>query len=148
MEPEPPPPDPTSPSPPPATGPTAAFSEGSPAGGDGGAEGDEAGGFSAGLEPLWSLLFGDPAELEPMWSPPREFGVGAEFAAPDPEAEADVDDAEGPWDGAPWRSTGVVAGEGPATCTTTLLNPTPAAGFSDFSIAAWRPLLLQENQFT
>ncbi|KAG0517431.1 hypothetical protein BDA96_09G088900, partial [Sorghum bicolor] len=136
MEPEPPPPGPTSPSSPLATGPAAAASEGSPAGGDVRAEGDEAGGFSAGLEPLWSLLFGDPAELEPMWSPPREFGVGAEFASPDPEAEADVDDAEGPWDGAPWRSTGVVAGEGLATCTTTLLNPTLAAGFSEFSIAA------------
>ncbi|KAJ1262190.1 hypothetical protein BS78_09G088600 [Paspalum vaginatum] len=130
MEPPPPGLDPASSSSPPAIGPAAA--EGSPAGGDGGAaEGDEPGGFSAGLEPLWSLLFGDPAELEPMWSPPREFGVGVEFA--DPEAEAEVDDAEGPWDGAPWRSTGVVAGEGP---TTTLVHPAAATGLPEFAPAA------------
>ncbi|KAG2623795.1 hypothetical protein PVAP13_3KG081100 [Panicum virgatum] len=47
-----------------------------------------------------------------MWSPPRDFGVGAGFAAPEPDA--DEGDAEGPWDGAPWRSTGIVAGEGAA----------------------------------
>ncbi|RLN28488.1 DNA (cytosine-5)-methyltransferase 3-like isoform X1 [Panicum miliaceum] len=122
---EPPPPDSTSP---PATGPPAAAegSSPSPGGGDGGAaEGDgAAGGFSAGLEPLWSLLFGDPAELEPMWSPPRDFGVGvgAGFAAPEPDA--DEGDAEGPWDGAPWRSTGIVAGEG------------APAGFPEFEPAA------------
>ncbi|PAN16647.1 hypothetical protein PAHAL_3G074800 [Panicum hallii] len=115
---EPPPPDPTSP---PAISPPAAAegSSPSPGGGDG-----AAGGFSAGLEPLWSLLFGDPAELEPMWSPPRDFGVGvaAGFAAPEPDA--DEGDAEGPWDGAPWRSTGIVAGEG------------AAAGFPEFEPAA------------
>ncbi|TVU07148.1 hypothetical protein EJB05_47190, partial [Eragrostis curvula] len=102
MEEPPPPPDPISPS-----------AEGSPGGGA------EDGGFSAGLEPLWSILFGDPP-LEPMWSPPREFGVGEEFAGP----EAEVDDAGGgPWDGAPWRSTGVVPDERPAT------PPVPAVGF-------------------
>ncbi|XP_034585860.1 DNA (cytosine-5)-methyltransferase CMT2 isoform X2 [Setaria viridis] len=118
---EPPPPDPASP---PATGPAAE------APGDGAAEGDEAGGpgFSAELEPLWSQLFGDPAdELEPMWSPPREFGVvGAGFAAAPEEVEAEDGDgdAEGPWDGAPWRSTGLVAGEGGV--------PPPAAAPSGF----------------
>ncbi|WVZ97100.1 hypothetical protein U9M48_042658 [Paspalum notatum var. saurae] len=128
---EPPPPDPASPSLPPATGPGA--DEGSPAG-SGAAEGDEPGGFSAGLEPLWSLLFGDPAELEPMWSPPSEFGVGAEFAAP--EAEAEVDEAEGPWDGSLWRTTGVVAGEGPST---TLVHPAVATGLPEFASAATDP---------
>uniref|UniRef100_A0A0A8Y5Q2 DMT904 n=1 Tax=Arundo donax TaxID=35708 RepID=A0A0A8Y5Q2_ARUDO len=128
---EPPPPDPVSPS----SQPTAGAADASPGGGgDGdGAEGGEEGGFSAGLEPLWSLLFGDP-ELEPMWSPPRGFGVGAEFAAP--EAEAEVEDAGGPWDGAPWRSTGVVVGEGAAT---TLALPTVAAGFPEFETAASDP---------
>ncbi|XP_039836139.1 DNA (cytosine-5)-methyltransferase CMT2-like isoform X3 [Panicum virgatum] len=105
---EPPPPDPTSP---PATGSPAAAEGSSPSPGGGDGEAAE-GGFSAGLEPLWSLLFGDPEELEPMWSPPRDFGVGAGFAAPEPDA--DEGDAEGPWDGAPWRSTGIVAGEGAA----------------------------------
>ncbi|KAL6624503.1 hypothetical protein ACP70R_031824 [Stipagrostis hirtigluma subsp. patula] len=129
MEEPPPPPDPPiSPSSPPAS----AAADGSQGGDDGGEEG----GFSAGLEPLWSLLFGDP-ELEPMWSPPRGFGVsvGADFAAA--EADAEVDDAGGPWDGAPWRSTGVVAGEGAAS--TTLVPPTEAAGFPEFGPAASDP---------
>ncbi|KAF0927340.1 hypothetical protein E2562_031953 [Oryza meyeriana var. granulata] len=107
-----------------------AAAEGSPGGADDGAEGggEDAGGFSAGLEPLWTALFGSPEELEPMWSPPRGFGVvGAEFAAAEVEPEMDV--AGGPWDGAPWRSTGVVAGEGAATA---LLPPTAAAGFAEF----------------
>ncbi|XP_062179243.1 DNA (cytosine-5)-methyltransferase CMT2-like isoform X2 [Phragmites australis] len=124
---EPPPPDPSSPPAAPAA------AEGTPAGGDDDG-GPEEGGFSAGLEPLWSLLFGDP-ELEPMWSPPRGFGVGAEFAAP--EAEAEVDDAGGPWDGAPWRSTGVVPGEG---ASTTLVLPTAAASFEEFEPAASDPV--------
>ncbi|CAL4910919.1 unnamed protein product [Urochloa decumbens] len=119
MEPPPAPPDPTSPSSPPATGPDPGGS--SSPGGGGGAAGDEPG-FGAELEHLWSLLFGDPAELEPMWSPPREFGVGAGFAAP--EADAEEGDAEGPWDGALWRSTGLVAGEGASV--------PPAAGLPEF----------------
>ncbi|KAF8667003.1 hypothetical protein HU200_053174 [Digitaria exilis] len=123
---EPPPPDPTSPAP--DAGPVA----GSSSPGGGAAEGDDAAGeFGAelDLEPLWSLLFGDPAELEPMW----EFGAG--FAAP--EAEPEDGHAEGPWDGAPWRSTGVVAGEGAAN--TSLLgvpSPVAAAGFLELDPAA------------
>nr|CAB3459799.1 unnamed protein product [Digitaria exilis] len=122
----PPPPDPTSPAP--DAGPVA----GSSSPGGGAAEGDDAAGeFGAelDLEPLWSLLFGDPAELEPMW----EFGAG--FAAP--EAEPEDGHAEGPWDGAPWRSTGVVAGEGAAN--TSLLgvpSPVAAAGFLELDPAA------------
>ncbi|OEL35883.1 DNA (cytosine-5)-methyltransferase CMT2 [Dichanthelium oligosanthes] len=130
MEPPPPDPSPTSPSSPPAEA-------SSPGGGDAGAaEGDDAAGFSAGLEPLWSLLFGDPEELEPMWSPPRDFGVDVPgFAAPDPDADAEEEgDAEGPWDGAPWRSTGLVAGEGAAAAAT--LGVPPAAGFPAFEPAA------------
>uniref|UniRef100_A0A0D3G4P2 DNA (cytosine-5-)-methyltransferase n=1 Tax=Oryza barthii TaxID=65489 RepID=A0A0D3G4P2_9ORYZ len=117
-----PPPDPVSPPPP-------AADEGSP-GGDDGAE--DAGGFSAGLDSLWTALFGSPEELEPMWSPPRGFGVGAEFAAAEVEPEI-MDVAGGPWDGAPWRSSGVVAGEGAATA---LVPPTAAAGFAEFEPAA------------
>ncbi|CAN6358096.1 unnamed protein product [Urochloa humidicola] len=138
MEPPPAPPDPTSPSSPPATGPAAE-------GGGEGAEGDEAGGpgFGAELEHLWSLLFGDPAELEPMWSPPRDFGVGAGFAAP--EADADVDGhAEGPWDGAPWRSTELVPGEGavavPPAAGLPEFGADPAAGASPGAMLEVRPL--------
>lgn len=128
MEPPPPPP-------PPATGPTADGSS-SPPGYDGAAEGDEAGGpgfsFGAELEPLWSQLFGDPGdELEPMWSPPREFGGAGFAAAPLEDAEADDDDAdgdaEGPWDGAPWRSTGLVPCEGGGAAVAPA-----AAGFREF----------------
>src|SRR4051812_44396121 len=79
---------------------------------DTGPDGDEPdGGFSAGLEPLWSLLFGTPEELEPMWSPPRGFHVAADFAAAVPARDPLVDEGGGPWDGAAWRSTGLVAGE-------------------------------------
>ncbi|CAN6340137.1 unnamed protein product [Urochloa humidicola] len=143
MEPPPAPPDPTSPSSPPATGPDPGGSS-SPVGGEG-AEGDEAGGpgFGAELEHLWSLLFGDPAELEPMWSPQRDFGVGAGFAAP--EADADVDGhAEGPWDGAPWRSTGLVAGEGAVAVPPASGLPEfvadPAGGASPAAVLEVRPL--------
>uniref|UniRef100_A0A0D9WE21 DNA (cytosine-5-)-methyltransferase n=1 Tax=Leersia perrieri TaxID=77586 RepID=A0A0D9WE21_9ORYZ len=92
--------------------PPAAADDSPPGGGGGGGGGDgddgaeEAGGFRAGLEPLWTVLFGSPEELEPMWSPPRGF----EFDAA-PEVEPDMDVA-GAWDGLPWRSTGLVAGEG------------------------------------
>ncbi|KAL5202637.1 hypothetical protein ABZP36_013589 [Zizania latifolia] len=116
----PPPPDPISP---PAA-------EGSPGGDDGEEGGESAGGFSAGLEPLWTALFGSPEELEPMWSPPRGFGVGAEFASA--EVESEMEDGGGPWDGAPWRSTGVVAGEDAAMA---FVPPTAAAGFAEFELA-------------
>uniref|UniRef100_A0A0D9ZVW8 DNA (cytosine-5-)-methyltransferase n=1 Tax=Oryza glumipatula TaxID=40148 RepID=A0A0D9ZVW8_9ORYZ len=122
-----PPPDPVSPLPP-----AAAADEGSPGGGGGDDGAEDAGGFSAGLDSLWTALFGSPEELEPMWSPPRGFGVGAEFAAAEVEPEI-MDVAGGPWDGAPWRSSGVVAGEGAATA---LVPPTAAAGFAEFEPAA------------
>nr|XP_051181896.1 DNA (cytosine-5)-methyltransferase CMT2-like isoform X7 [Lolium perenne]XP_051181897.1 DNA (cytosine-5)-methyltransferase CMT2-like isoform X8 [Lolium perenne] len=114
------------PSPPPVA-------DGSPAA-DAGAGGEQAdGGFGAGLEPLWSLLFGTPEELEPMWSPPREFDVSAEFAAAVADPEPLVDDGGGPWDGAAWRSTGLVAGEG---STRALSPPTAAPGFAEFDLPA------------
>ncbi|XP_047090193.1 DNA (cytosine-5)-methyltransferase CMT2-like isoform X4 [Lolium rigidum] len=114
------------PSPPPVA-------DGSPAA-DAGPGGEQAdGGFGAGLEPLWSLLFGTPEELEPMWSPPREFDVSAEFAAAVADPEPLVDDGGGPWDGAAWRSTGLVAGEG---STRALSPPTAAPGFAVFDLPA------------
>ncbi|KAM0875569.1 hypothetical protein ACQ4PT_036690 [Festuca glaucescens] len=114
------------PSPPPVA-------DGSPAA-DAGAGGEQAdGGFGAGLESLWSLLFGTPEELEPMWSPPREFDVSAEFAAAVADPEPLVDDGGGPWDGAAWRSTGLVAGEG---STRALSPPTAAPGFAEFDLPA------------
>ncbi|KAF7042152.1 hypothetical protein CFC21_051827 [Triticum aestivum] len=113
------------PSPPPVA-------DGSPAA-DAGADGEEpAGEFSAGLEPLWSLLFGTPEELEPMWSPPRGFDVGAEFAAAAAGPDPLVDDGGGPWDGAEWRSTGLVAGEGVSATTRAPSPPTAAPGFAEF----------------
>ncbi|KAM3229351.1 hypothetical protein ACQJBY_060300 [Aegilops geniculata] len=113
------------PSPPPVA-------DGSPAA-DAGADGEEpAGEFSAGLEPLWSLLFGTPEELEPMWSPPRGFDVGAEFAAAAAGPDPLVDDGGGPWDGAEWRSTGLVAGEGLSATTRAPSPPTAAPGFAEF----------------
>ncbi|CAM0872582.1 unnamed protein product [Alopecurus aequalis] len=114
------------PSPPPVA-------DGSPAA-DAGANGEEAdGGFGAGLESLWSLLFGTPEELEPMWSPPRGFDVGADFAAAVADSEPLVDDGGGPWDGAAWRSTGLVAGEG---STRPPCPPTAAPGFAEFDLPA------------
>uniref|UniRef100_A0ACD5X0P7 Uncharacterized protein n=1 Tax=Avena sativa TaxID=4498 RepID=A0ACD5X0P7_AVESA len=114
------------PSPPPAA-------DGSPAA-DAGADGEDAnGGFSAGMESLWSLLFGTPEELEPMWSPPRGFDVGAEFAAAVADPEPLGDDGGGPWDGAAWRSTGLVAGEGSTRAPS---PPTAAPGFAEFELLA------------
>ncbi|KAL6864864.1 hypothetical protein ACP4OV_016015 [Aristida adscensionis] len=136
---EPPPPDPVPPPSPRASAPAA---DGSQGGGDG--DGGAEGGFGAGLEPLWSILFGDP-ELDPVWwPPPPDFGVGAGFAAAEAEPEVEDDAAGGPWDGAPWRSTGLVAGEGAAAAV--LAPPTEAAaaavaaiGFPEFGPAASDP---------
>ncbi|KAK1651103.1 hypothetical protein QYE76_068908 [Lolium multiflorum] len=68
-----------------------------------------------------------------MWSPPREFDVSAEFAAAVADPEPLVDDGGGPWDGAAWRSTGLVAGEG---STRALSPPTAAPGFAEFDLPA------------
>ncbi|KQK22267.1 hypothetical protein BRADI_1g66167v3 [Brachypodium distachyon] len=110
------------PSPPPVT-------DGSPAP-YAGADGDEAaGGFDGSLESMLERIFGPP-ELEP-WSPPREFDFAAEFAAvaaTDPDPLEDL--GGGPWDAAPWMSTGLVACEGAAATTRAPSPPTAAPGFA------------------
>ncbi|KAE8806087.1 DNA (cytosine-5)-methyltransferase 1 [Hordeum vulgare] len=67
-----------------------------------------------------------------MWSPPRGFDVGAEFAAAAAVPDPLVDDGGGPWDGAEWRSTGLVAGEGVSATTRAPSPPTAAPGFAEF----------------